>query len=301
MYITSQMTPGELLAYFLDLRGVVDEETEQFRRFQHNDDLCPGFYRNVDALVTAYCSYRTAVWDVQGPTDQGVDVLLCYRDAEGEARRSALQIKSFQEFASWSKRRPMTETLLAQHSRARNTAKIDKYYIVCCTDLVLHRDRIRQISAAFMNYEDVKVIVPTKALPFFVMSEQGVSIEVTRVLCSDDPLFRSAQVELENLTDTHARMLIHLVCRALGESPVGDEWELLDLFESVGHSDGDRAAIEALSALERANVIDRDSETFTINVPNLPVALCALYFEQKYRSARWSRDLEHYLNELLIA
>ena len=148
MFITSRMSPGELLAHFLDLRGVKATDTAAFRQYRHNDDLCPRFQRNVDALLDAY-SYHADAHDIQSMSDQGVDVLLRYVNAEGERRRAGLQIKSHKEFEDWAAKRgpSMIDTLKLQHSRAKHDAKIGDYFIVLCTDAQQHREQIRQIGS----------------------------------------------------------------------------------------------------------------------------------------------------------
>jgi hypothetical protein len=308
------MTPGELLAHFFDLRGDSDSDTARFSDFRHNNDLCPRFQKNVDALLSTYSSYYADAQDIQGMSDEGVDVLLRYVDRNGSRMRAGIQVKSHKEFEDWMKKSErgggsMVEKLLAQYGRAKNNAKINDYYIVLCTNEEVHRDWIRQITAAFKNFEDVKVITPKKALAFFEMSDDEVSLNVTRILCADDPLLKGAQNQMTTLGYAKAYMLLHLTCYALSSSSRADDNLLLSLFEDCSPLQDEHDVTvdpyllgNILSFFEDSNIIEREdggSEIFTINISNLPASLCAIYFDQKYRNNHDSKDMAEYLCNLL--
>jgi hypothetical protein len=304
MFITSRMSPGELLAHFLDLRGIKDAATADFHKYRHNDDLCPRFQRKVDALLMAYSSYHADVQDIQSMSDEGVDVLMRYVNDAGESRKACLQIKSHWEFEEWIAKRggSMTEKLLAQHSRATHNAKINDYFIVLCTDADAHRDRIRQIRSTFKTYDTVRIVAPAKALAFFEMSESEIMFEVTRLLCADDPLLKAARHEMERRSDAEAYMLIHLACSALSGDETNEEG-LFSLFDDWASLQEDPEAPgvppieDVVNALEDDGIIDRDSGYTKINIHRLPTALCAIYFDLKHRHR--IRDMADALCKLL--
>lgn len=305
MFITNKMDPGELLAYFLDLRGRSDAETKIFSKYRHNDDLCPRFYSNVDALLNTYNSYRCDAADIQGITDDGVDVLLRYTTLDGVRKRSGLQIKSDLEFQNWRKDSKLIDTLHAQHSRARYDAKVDDYYIVLCADAAKYRDHVRRISSAFKNHDDVKVVPPEKALAFFGLSDFDVTLKTTRLLCADDPLLSRAQAELQHLHPAHALLLVHLTCKVFEDSASGSEEDLIDQLEELIESlpeppfDKDQCVVDVINALDQSNVIQRNPPIYEILIPNLSISLCALYFDQRHRLAREGVLLERHLTGLL--
>ncbi len=116
MFITNQLTPAETLSELLNLKGYSKADTERFRKLRHNDHLCPGFRERVDGVLDAYKSHRTDVHDIQGPRDEGVDVLLTYA-FDGE-HRVGLQVKSFDEIEAWRTKRDkeFVQRLKAQHA-----------------------------------------------------------------------------------------------------------------------------------------------------------------------------------------
>jgi hypothetical protein len=303
MFITNRMSPGELLAHFLDLRGVADATTAEFQKYRHNNDLCQRFQRNVDALLMAYSSYHADVQDIQSMSDEGVDTLMRYVNDARESRRACLQIKSHWEFAEWIAKRggSMTEKLIAQHSRAIHNAKIDEYFIVLCTDADAHRNQIRMITSAFKNYPDVRIVLPSKAFAFFQMSEAEITLEVTRLLCSDDPLLAAARKEMARRGDAEAYMLTHLACRALSGEETNEEL-LFQLFDGWAELQGAPEAPslpgieDVVNSLESDDILDRDAGD-RINIHRLPTELCALYFDIKHRHR--IQDMADYLCKLM--
>jgi len=304
MFITSRLSPAELVAHFFDLRGVTETETQAFRELRHNKDLCPRFRRNVDALLTSYSAYHADVHDIQSMSDEGVDVLLRCTMEGSSAWRIGLQVKSYPEFEDWVAKRgsSMTEKLVAQHSRATHNAKVDDYYIVLCTDANEHRGQIRQIVSTFKNYASVRVIIPQKALAFYQMWEDLISIEVTRLLCADDLLLTAARDEMQRLEDAEAYLLIHLACSALAGDEIGrddisrmfSDWK--ELQENEDGKDRDML-VNFINGFEEQNILDVIDEDYSVRIQNLPASLCALYFDLKHRHE--IRDMAEHLCSLL--
>lgn len=290
MFITSRFDPGELLAHFLDLRGPSEDETSAFCRVRHNHDLCPRFRRNVDALLTTYSGYRTSAHDLQGFNDDGVDVMLRYEIDSGEPQYAALQIKSDQEFDTW-KEGDMIRSLRAQYGQAILNRQVDRYYIVLCVDAVKHRDRVRSVVSNFADKENVRVIIPQKALAFFGLTEQDLQLMATRLLCADDPLMLAARKHVEDWGRPRVKLLLGVIRHTFETGPSCSLDFLQCLFTatcepvSSASDEGGQDFVDAVEWLEGGNIIEPspDGETFSIDATALSVPLCAIYFDQRHR------------------
>jgi hypothetical protein len=237
-------------------------------------------------------------------------VLLRYETEDGDAKRSALQLKSYDEFVAWTKAEKgsgnsLIEKLGAQHSRAVRHAKINDYYIVLCTDAAEHQNQIRAVCAEFTELPNIKVVIPEKALPFFEMSELEVRIAVTRLLCAGDHLLKGATADLHKAPPPCRFMLVNIVCRAFEQGSDVAVDDLVAMYNDAleqGYISkrgdiGDEG--EAVNWLEDRSYISCDDagETYKIEVTNLPVSLCALYFDTRHRQGRG--ELAEFLIQVL--
>ena len=206
---------------------------------------------------------------------------------DGLRRRAALQIKSYSEFEASKgvKATPMTTTLLLQHSRAAHNVHVDEYYIVLCTDAAKHRTQIRGIASAFKNYADVRIVIPQKALAFFKLGTEEVTLRVTQILCEDDLVLKAARKEVADDGELPLKFMIELTCRALsGYTSISVE-ELLSIGDRGDDDDGEgRELIDLVNQQEFGGMLERlGDDEFAILIDRLPTALCALYFDQKVR------------------
>lgn len=69
------MTPAIILEDLLRLHTVKASETKQFASMSH-DDICLAMQDKLDQLLDFFEKYRHISYVVQGPRDNGVDVLL---------------------------------------------------------------------------------------------------------------------------------------------------------------------------------------------------------------------------------
>lgn len=220
MFITHELSPLELLAEFLSISHFEDVETHELKDLRHNRDLCPRFEQVVETIMRVYSAFRVSTMDVQGFKDQGCDVLVkCKRDAKDGVveEKIGFQIKSHREFSDWwgKKGDSLPEKLRLQYLDAIKSLKVEHYFIVLCVDLNTHRDAVRHIASEFMNYSDVTVVSPRKALSFLRLSEADISAIAARLLCEGDALLEEAKDELHNYSEFAKSYIVWSLCEQL--------------------------------------------------------------------------------------
>lgn len=290
MFITNEMNPGEMLAELLKGRRVDAYDTESFIGQKHDRHLCPRFRDQAQVLLDVYKAYGQEVHDVQGPRDEGVDVLMKYVNAAGEERLAGLQIKSEDEFRDWEAGKlKLPLTLKIQYANAVNNIGVHDYYVLLCVDAVRHQKRIRILCSELKNYRPCEIIEPTSLLDLYEMSDVDLWARVTRLLCHNDRVLTAATQEMDQEEPDMAFFLITLTCQALGAEPdlidegLQEIWS--DWREFAGEDAGpDQRIAEILANLIDGGVInDRDGQ-YKLIVRHLPTALCALYFDLRVRA-----------------
>jgi len=73
-------------------------DTVAFRNLKHNRHLCPNLQRQLEAVVNSYTKFAPIVYDMQGPNDDGVDVLVRVTRDGQEDEAIGWQVKSFNDF-----------------------------------------------------------------------------------------------------------------------------------------------------------------------------------------------------------
>jgi hypothetical protein len=308
VFITDELSPAEVLSELISVRGTDPSDTKAFRQLRHNRHLCPRFRERVDNILEAYSSHRTAVYDIQGPRDEGVDVLLEWKASDGD-HSAGLQIISFHEMEGWvgKKNRHFMNKLKSQYVSATQNLGVDVYYLVLCTDAIAHQDHIRFICSELKSFGDLKIVLPPEALSFFQMSQFETALRVTRLLCSQDALLKTAIDDAANLEGPLAYMTISLLCMAFeGKTFVSDR-ELFDLYQNwdvvkpleENSEDPNETLERIVGELEGRTILTRGDSDFLINIPDFPTSFCALYFDQKHRHASITRRMSEYLCALL--
>jgi hypothetical protein len=188
--------------------------TKTFRRFKHNEHLCPAIENKLNTVIEFLNKFHNVAYDVQGIHDRGTDVLL--RDVEGEAEEThyiAFQIKSYEDLKS----QDYLKQLRSQCFEAQNEykTKLEQYYILLCTDKSEHENQIREIKKAFGTSSGVIVIDPQYATTFLRLNEIRIAAVVESVLRKDDLVYRKARDTVEDLTPTEAALSIAIVYQSL--------------------------------------------------------------------------------------
>ena len=111
---------NELIYKILKLNTCTANETNVFHNLKHNDDLVPKFRTNFEKLSQIIGSYYNDCYDIQGVTDDGVDVLLKYKNENGN-HKVGFQIKSYDDI----KKKDWLSKLKAQLYEAQGIWKTD--------------------------------------------------------------------------------------------------------------------------------------------------------------------------------
>jgi hypothetical protein len=288
MFITNELSPLEMLSELVSLNGVSSEDTKRFAELRHDKNLCPGFRDQVETMLGTYKSHRTDVQDTQGIRDDGVDVQLRYYQ-DGN-HRIGLQIKSHKEIEDWKTKRDthFVMRLKSQLSAAVANADVDYYFVLLCTDEIVHQKQIRSICSELKQYDKVRIVRPSQALTFFELDKTWISAFVTRTLCKFDPLLEAARTEACSMEGHHAFILLTLMCMASeGERLVTQE----QIFEIYDEWTG--LVAPATSVHERLDDLlwQLDGKGLNVaidgadglNIANFPTSWTALYFDQKHR------------------
>lgn len=190
-------------------------DTEWFRQRQHNSDLCPLLELQLERVINMFDRYHRTVKDIQGLRDRGVDVIVSY-GSQGEEReewrRIGFQVKSYADLMenAW-----LTK-LKAQCFEARTRGLTD-HYVIICTDVVEHKDKLRSINAELVDMEGLTVVGPEHAYTFLHLADHEMAAYIKAKLDQDDVVYNNALLSVSALTPTEAAIVIELLARNLFE------------------------------------------------------------------------------------
>lgn len=304
MRITNPLTPVEIFTELLRRNAVTDTDTARFSSHKHDKHLCPSFTEAVEGILEVFGSYHTDVHDIQGFSDEGIDVLLRYRDEDGE-HKIGIQIKSYDEFELWAKNKhDVLKTLKAQYATAMQTVRVEEYFIVICTDAIKHRKWIRYINSAVKTFDKCTVVKPKEALGLLELGGLDTFIQTTRLICQDDRILQAAESYVAGMPPAQAYAIIALVCSAFEDGPDLDERDIPEILREWEESSG----APRLSVHEETDIIDDlvseqmigyADGVYRIDVRRLPEQICALYFDQKVLGVSTDRSFRTRLSKLL--
>jgi len=304
------------------LRRAPAATTAGFSRMRHNRDLCPRTQATCERALSAFTRYRDIAYDIQGPRDAGVDVLI-RTEADREMSLICFQIKSDRELAGSD----LLKTLKSQwfDATSRYDAMVD-YYIMLCGDADRRKSVVRGVAGEFADTPNVTVIEPTYAWSFLHVPPMTVDAVIRGRLMEGDVVVKEALQLVSGMTPTEVALLAHLVTsKAQGEflsfgslletgflestyrsSPDVDRWvhEYPDDVEEADSTlyahdrDFESRLADDLDALEDGWISQRPDGCFTVHAAD---AHLSLLLDGKVRYGYSGPDLSRYLFELLTA
>jgi hypothetical protein len=204
----------------LQFRRSLPENTERFAELKHNDDLCPRFREKIETIFFAFDKYQKITYDVQGPRDQGTDVVVRQRTGD-EDYFICCQIKSEDDLKDASYLKILKAQLFDTQKAYQN---ILDYYIILCCNLIdrnavkgllnidkKKREKIRSIEAEFAQIRGVHIIEPEFAISFLKLSTIQIDAAIKSKLGSEDIVFREALEIVNELTLTERAIIFHLI------------------------------------------------------------------------------------------
>jgi hypothetical protein len=183
------------------------EATAAFRRMKHNSDILPKLGTQLERVLAAHGRFREVIYDTQGIHDDGVDALVRIPspDPDNTPQLIGFQVKSFDDMKNVG----YLKDLKAQHSDAiRKVHGLLHYFIVLCTDVTQHRDRIRSVEGEFKSTPKLDIIEPQFAFSLLEHPETRIDAIVKRMVESKDLVFRDALVEVAVLDSPTVRALV---------------------------------------------------------------------------------------------
>ena len=194
---------NELIYKILKLNTCTANETNVFNNLKHNDDLVPKFRTNFEKLSQIIGSYYNDCYDIQGVTDDGVDVLLKYKN-EDENHKVGFQIKSYDDI----KKKDWLSKLKAQLYEAQGIWKTDDLYVVLCTDVIEHKDtlgdnyKLRIARSEIQKKSDcnIHIVEPENALTFYKFTSVDIFSTIYDFYHKSDSRLKRARDSLKDLS-----------------------------------------------------------------------------------------------------
>lgn len=298
----STITPAMILEELLRFREAPPSDTVSFN-WSHQR-LCETCQEKLELLGDSFLKYHHISYLVQGPRDQGVDVLFKTTDDEGEGEEcfTGIQIKSYAELDD--KNNDLSKNLKAGYhdTRAHYGTALERYYITLCGDAIKHSKRISAITNEFSKEPKVRVIAPRHLYTFMTMPESTILAIVDSMLRKDDFVRSKAKREMRGYNDAEIYFLLSCLSFAFesGSDQLPEEY-----FESVFDS-GEMEDRFGHEAFENAFWKFQDSfleifameGTTRVRVESFP-ATRALYFDLEVRYGEHAEDRFNHLFEFL--
>ena len=287
----------ELVRY----REASKKDTIDFNNWNH-DRLCHAFQHQLDTLGDSFLKYHHVTYLLQGPRDQGVDVLLKTTVDDETEGYLAIQVKSYAEIED--KKNDLSKQLKAGYHDARNHygTSLGRYYIALCGDAQAHAKRIAAITGEFAKEHAVRVIGPRHLFTFLTMPDARLSAIVDRFLKADDVVRKQARSEVRGYTDSE--IYFHLACLVWsfehGTNLLESEFfERSSRIQDLKEGFGGEALERALGKFQDITLETyAESSATRVRLEDFP-AIRALYYDVQVRYGEQPNDLFTHLYEFL--
>jgi len=219
---------SEIITDLLLLRRAEPSATDVFKRWKHDEHLCPKLREKIELAFSAFKKYHTITHDIQGLKDEGTDILLT------EWVNDRKQFVCFQIKGEWDlAQKGYLETLKAQHFNTRNRYgdKLKAYYIIVCCSIVTNeaakrrfvtdkkrlipdKKKIEQVKAivrAFAPEDKVRVIEPEYAIRFLTLTSLEIDSSIRIRYGEDDIVFKEARALVRGLAPTETVLLVFVL------------------------------------------------------------------------------------------
>lgn len=198
----------ELMRY----RRTAPSETKAFAGMKHNADLCPRFQQKLESILGSFEKYRKIVYDIQGPSDQGTDVLLREVVADN-TWFICLQIKSEDDLHA----KDVLKNLKAQFfdSLQRYGDFLVEYYVLLCCDSKKNKDIIRAIAKQFDKQGNVTIIEPEYSLSFLNLGERTIDAIIKAKIGNEDIVYQKALGIVASLSPTERAIVFYFIWRLI--------------------------------------------------------------------------------------
>lgn len=290
-------TPSVILEELLRFREATHDETAELEELNH-DEICAKVSDQLGVILDSFQKYGHISYVVQGPRDQGVDILLKETKDDEPETYIALQVKSYREIAD--KDSDLSKQLKAGlfDAKSKYGDGLQRYYILLFGHSKIHNKRISAIANEFSNTKLARVITPRFLRTFIHMPSSTLSAVVDRYLSDEDYVRLTARSEVSGYTKVELRLI--LVClswvfenltEVLPENFLEEDYRISELISVYG-SDAFDSAINRFADTD----FEMYAEPFSIRLrtENFP-AIRALYFDIQ---VRYDEDCDELLDHL---
>lgn len=200
MDIIDQLMQGALRAQRYPIK-----RTTIFSDLRHNAALCPTIQAKCDDLLGTIGKYQRIAYDVQGPQDQGADIIIRQTNPDDADNFYCIQVKSNDDL----KTKDWLKTVKAAYHDTRSTYKhLIRYWILLCVDGTKHQDAIRAVNAAMTRDSTVQVIAPEHCLGFISLAPEYINAITKRILSDEDSVLLEARGAVQGYTPLEKGMMI---------------------------------------------------------------------------------------------
>jgi hypothetical protein len=281
-----------------------------FSHLQRDSDLCPAFHDKAKRILTSFEKYRPITYDVEQEPD--AEITMRYSSPtvsygkEGKERYIGMGVVSFDEF---EKDDDLVSKIKARIQRAGRDygTKLDRYFLLLCTDDRKHEGQIQAIREALAADAAVAVVEPADAWFFYAMEETMIDAVSDQLLYSNDYVRQQAREQITDIGKRKLILLLSCLVHAIEEMKnfsVADEFVIhndhLRDFEA-SHPGDYVPSLEEVAAMEgRFFFRDADVEGLRIYQDSVS-AVIALYYDAKVRYGHEADEAVQYLFTLLEA
>jgi hypothetical protein len=311
MHLKGQVTPASILEELVLYAQAEPDETEGFCHRSHNNELRPRFLEKTERIFSAFEKYVPLKYELKTPEGaevEGADIIARYwseRIADGEEQRIALRITLLDEFES---KDDLLQKIKADISRLEKDSegRLDRYYLLLCTDQRRHGERVRAIAAELKTGDNaVTVVEPAYAWFFFAMEDAMIDAVTDKLLYPEDYVRCQAREQVAGIGKRKLILLLSCLINAIEERngfTVSDDFLMQD--EHVHEFEADDAEgrgrlSEDVAAMEGTFFFrDADVDGFGIYQDSVS-AIVAMYYDAKVRYGHTGEDAVHYLHTFL--
>ena len=282
------VTPDKIVAELVRLARASAGSTQGLRYLSH-EDVCLAVQSQLELIGDYFLKYHQIAYKVQGPRDQGVDVLLRISSESDTEKYVAFQVKSYEELED--RNNTLSKLLKAgYHDAIQHYTAIDRYYILLCGDPISHEKRISAITAEFVKSSGVVMVFPAFVKNFLDMEETTISSTVDHFLRSEDFVVKQARRELGEKDELILKA--NLACLSCAWNSADEE---IDTSMLLSTYDLTEEEIEALEDRILATTVPGKLKVMPHDFP----AVRALYYDMQVRYGYDPRTLVMHLTKLL--
>jgi hypothetical protein len=311
MHFKGQPTPATVLEELVRYAQAEPEETGGFSDLRHDDELCSRFLEKTRRIFAAFEKYVPISYDVHTLHDanvQGANIVVRYsseRIANGEERYITMRIESLGEYKGDDN---LLAKINADISRVEQDygERLDRYYLLLCSDQRKHVERVRAISAGLKaDHFAVAVVDPGYAWHFFAMEDAMIDAVTDKLVYSEDYVRCQAREQVAGIGKRKLILLLSCLIHALEERggfTVSDDFLMQDDHVHEFEADdpeGKGRLSEDVTAMEGTFFFrDADVDGFGIYQESVS-AIIAMYYDAKVRYGHTGDDAVHYLHTFL--